>query len=116
MFVKISKSTYPLKAVRDTIYWLSKDYALELDDVGEHYIIRVLSDEPCSEFKKVFLQSLNDYALRGMIKKETDEIRNLIAAKAFYPDMVNFEAVGDFDDPVDIDKKNEKTKSSKKRI
>ena len=53
---------------------------------------------------------LNDFSLRDIIHEETKEIKNLVTAKAFYPDLIKFKPIGDFEDPVEIEKNNAGTK------
>ena len=67
-------------------------------------------DDNSRGFKKRFLMLVNDYSLRDLIHQETKEVKDLVTAKAFYPDLVKFKPIGEFDDPVDIDKKNATSK------
>ena len=108
MKLEIPKSTYSIKSVKDTIYWFSNDFEILLEDSESHYIINC--NNPNDEFSKLFLQSLNDFSLRDIIYEETKEIKNLVAGKAFYPDLITFTPIGEFDDPVNMDIKNEQTK------
>ena len=94
--------------MKDTIYWLSAEYGILLDQNKTHYLINC--DEDSREFKKRFLMLVNDYSLRDLIHQETKEVKDLVTAKAFYPDLVKFKPIGEFDDPVDIDKKNATSK------
>ena len=56
------------------------------------------------------MKTLNDYSLRDLIQNETKEIKNLVTAKAFYPDLVNFKPIGEFDDPLNIELRDNETK------
>ncbi len=97
---------YSLKSVKDTIYWLSNDYAINLSHDDKQYIIK--ADTEDDHFSKVFLTTLNDYSLRDLITQETKDIKTLVVTKAFYPDLIHFNTIGNFDDPVNMD--NNETK------
>ena len=106
MKLKIPKSTYSLKSIRDTIYWFSINHTIVLDQTDDEFLISI--DNGDENFSRNFMKSLNDYSLRDLIHNETKEIKNLVIAKAFYPDLVNFKPIGEFDDPLQIElKKNE---------
>ena len=107
MNIEIPKSGYSLKSVRDTIYWFSSDFCITLNNLNDNYHVNVETDD--DSFRKIFINKLNDFSLRDMIKNETKEIRNLVKAKAFYPELINFKPLGEFDDPVNIDLRNEET-------
>ena len=104
MIIKLSKSSYSLKSVKDAIYWLSAEYGIILDQNKTHFLVNC--DDDSREFKKRFLMLVNDYSLRDLIHQETKEIKDLDTAKAFYPELVKFKPVGEFDDPVNFEKKN----------
>ena len=59
------------------------------------------------ELESQFLQKLNDYNLRESIAQRTSGIKDLVIAKAFYPDSLNIDPVGSFEDPVMMEKNNE---------
>lgn len=98
------KSTYSEKSIKNTIYWLSSEFEMILNDDSTHYLIECLNSK--SDFKQKFLQKVNDFSLRDIIENETKEIKSLITAKAFYPDLVDFKDIGEFEDPVTIDERN----------
>jgi His-Xaa-Ser system protein HxsD len=102
--IKLPKKTYSLKSIRDTIYWLSKDYSILLDEEEHHFQIHC-DNEP-EYFRQNFLMKLNDFELRNEINIQTAEIKSLVTAKAFYPDLVNFKEIGEFEDPVLIEKRH----------
>lgn len=110
--IELPKKTYSVKSIRDTIYWMSKDYAMILDENTSHYLINC--GEFTADFKKDFLMKVNDFQLRNEIEVQTKEIKSLIAAKAFYPEIVKFKDVGDFDDPVLIERRNAETEHKEK--
>lgn len=105
--IKLPKKTYSLKSIRDTIYWLSKDYAIILDEEDHAHLI--ICENESESFRKTFLTKLNDFELRNEINEQTKEIKALVTAKAFYPDLVNFKDIGEFEDPVLIEKRNADT-------
>ena len=108
MSIDVPKTSYSLKSVKDTIYWLSSEYTILLDSNDTHFIINC--ENYSEEFKKKFLIHLNDFSLRDIIHEETKEIKNLVTAKAFYPDLIKFKPIGEFEDPVEIEKNNAGTK------
>lgn len=102
--IELSKTAYSEKSIRDTIYWMSKLYSISLDINKDYYVVKC--SELSNDFEKDFLTKVNDFELRNLVEIQTREIRSLITAKAFYPDLVNFKDVGEFDDPVIIEKRN----------
>ena len=108
MKLEIPKRSYSLKSIRDTIYWFSNDYTIILDQ-NDHNVI-ISRDKVDENFSRNFMKTLNDYSLRDLIQNETKEIKNLVTAKAFYPDLVNFKPIGEFDDPLNIELRDNETK------
>lgn len=104
--LKLSREVYSLKSIKDTIYWLSSRYTMILDQNDTHYLVNVETDK--AEFSKLFSKTLNDYSLRDMIAQQTKDIKNLVVSKAFYPELVKFNTIGEFDDPVNMDKNEAK--------
>ncbi|NRT13133.1 His-Xaa-Ser system protein HxsD [Flavobacterium sp. 14A] len=100
MEIKLQKSIYPIEAVRNTIYWMSEDLAIVLSEEENFYIVSSTDFDDLNV--KKFLKSLNDFALREQINVETRDIKNLVISKAFYPDLINFKDIGEFDDPINI--------------
>lgn len=104
MNIKLKKNIYPIEAIRNAIYWLSDDFAILLSEDNDNYVV---SSDDFNDFnKKLFLKSLNDFSLREQINLETKDIKNLVISKAFYPDLINFKDIGEFDDPINILNKN----------
>ncbi len=83
------------------MYWLSSQYIIIIDSNKEYYII--LCENSDENFKTKFLRSLNDYSLRDLISEKTKDIKNLVITKAFYPDLLEFKPIGNFDDPIDME-------------
>ena len=104
MDIKLQKNIYPIEAIRNTIYWLSVELAILLSEENDFYIVS--SDDFNEVNLKKFLKSLNDFSLREQINLETKDIKNLVISKAFYPDLINFKDIGEFDDPINIINKN----------
>ena len=100
MEIELNKNIYPIEAIRNTIYWLSEDMSIILSEKKDFFI--VTSDDFDELNKKKFLKSLNDFSLREQINLETKDIKNLVISKAFYPDLINFKDIGEFDDPINI--------------
>jgi His-Xaa-Ser system protein HxsD len=104
MEIELNKNIYPIEAIRNTIYWLSEDLSIILSENKDFFI--VTSDDFDELNKKKFLKSLNDFSLREQINLETKDIKNLVISKAFYPNLINFKDIGEFDDPINIIKKD----------
>jgi His-Xaa-Ser system protein HxsD len=100
MEIQLSKRLYPIEAIRNAIYWFSNDLSILISE-NENYFI-VTSDDFDESQKKLFIKSLNDFSLREQINLETKDIKNLVISKAFYPDLINFKDIGEFDDPINI--------------
>jgi len=107
MEILISKEFYSEKALKDCIYWYSDQLVINIVDKGKNHLVVVSSEDLNDGFKKEFLQKLNDFNLRESISQRTSEIKNLIIAKAFYPDVVELGPVGEFRDPIEMDKEDE---------
>ncbi|TDY12307.1 His-Xaa-Ser system protein HxsD [Meridianimaribacter flavus] len=104
MVIVLQKSVYKLEAIRNTIYWFSKDFEILLTE--DENFFNISSDDFNETIKKDFIKSLNDFSLREQINIETKDIKNLVVSKAFYPDLIKFKDIGEFDDPINILKKN----------
>ena len=104
MDILLDNSIYSIDAIRNAVYWFSKDYEILVRKNDDSYIVS--SDNFDENSRKEFIKSLNDFALRDQISKETKDIKNLVISKAFYPDLVKFKDIGEFDDPINILKKN----------
>ena len=104
MVVLLQKSIYKLEAIRNTIYWFSKNFEILLSENGDFF--EVTADEFNESDRKEFIKSLNDFSLREQINIETKDVKNLVVSKAFYPELVKFKDIGEFDDPINILKRN----------
>lgn len=106
MELEISAGFYAKKAVEDTVYWLSERYtiAVRIGDDG-YYVIKCSNSD--SEFESIFMKHLNDFNLRASIVESSSKIKDLVIAKAFYPEIINIDPIGDFDDPVLMDDSHE---------
>lgn len=104
MVITLQKSIYKLEAIRNTIYWFSKNFEILLTEDGDFF--NVTSDDFIETTKKEFIKSLNDFSLREQINIETKDVKNLVVSKAFYPDLIKFKDIGEFDDPINILKRN----------
>ena len=106
MELELSSKFYAKKAVEDTVYWFSGKYSLTVDiNNEENFVIKC--SNPDDVFEASFTRSLNDFNLRATISKKTTDIKNLIVAKAFYPEHIAVDPIGDFKDPVLMDRQNE---------
>ena len=104
MVVTLQKSIYSIEAIRNTVYWFSKNFEILISE--QSGVFEVTCAEFSEKNKKEFIQSLNDFSLREQINIETKDVKNLVVSKAFYPDLVKFKDIGEFDDPINILKRN----------
>lgn len=87
------------------LYWYSSycDVEITVDGDGNFRVkINPKSDIDDNQFRSGLLKDLNDYNLRDIIAKETQPIRELIAAKAFSNGEFDEEPFGELDDPLGI--------------
>ena len=106
MELKISSTFYSKKALEDTVYWLSESYNLLVDFSSEGmYVVKCTNAD--DNFEAGFLKQLNDFNLRATIAEKSSDIKNLVIAKAFYPEMITVDPVGEFQDPVQMEKSDE---------
>jgi len=105
MRIQLSEEFYSKKSIKDAIYWASNEASIRVEKDGDSFLL--LSDNDEKDFEKSFLEKLNDFNLREEISSRTGELKSLIIAKAFYPDMINIEPVGSFVDPVQMDELDE---------
>jgi His-Xaa-Ser system protein HxsD len=104
MDIALDKKTYPIEAIRNTIYWFSEEFSILLSEKEDFFVVSSIDFDELS--KKKFIKSLNDFALREQINLESKDIKNLVISKAFYPDLINFKDIGEFEDPLNIIKKH----------
>jgi His-Xaa-Ser system protein HxsD len=104
MNIHLQKSIYKLEAIRNAIYWVSNKFEIILTEDDKDFI--VTSDNLNDTDRKEFIKSLNDFSLREQINIETKDIKNLVVSKAFYPDLVKFKDIGEFEDPINILNRN----------
>jgi|TARA_B110000114_G_C14712266_1_gene245811 His-Xaa-Ser system protein HxsD len=104
MIIRLQKSIYNLEAIRNAIYWVSNKFEILLSEDENDFIIT--SDDINVTDRKEFIKSLNDFSLREQINIETKDIKNLVVSKAFYPDLVKFKDIGEFEDPINILNRN----------
>ncbi|SRX73363.1 His-Xaa-Ser system protein HxsD [Aequorivita antarctica] len=104
MVIRLKKSIYNIEAIRNTIYWFSKNFEILVSDDEDYF--EVISENFNEIDRKEFIKSLNDFSLREQINMETKDIKNLVVSKAFYPDLLKFKDIGEFDDPINILKRN----------
>ncbi len=108
--IELSEKHYSLSALNEAIYWLSNIYPLHISpSVIPDTIILSTNSEMSEESTKHILQVIHDYQLREKIKFETKSLKEIIIAKAFYPDVINVtEPTGDMRDPVLMDQNEAK--------
>jgi His-Xaa-Ser system protein HxsD len=104
MDIKLDKKIYPIEAIRNTVYWFSDLFSILISEKENFYVVSSLDFDELS--KRKFMKSLNDFSLREQINIETKDIKNLVISKAFYPDLINFKDIGEFEDPINIFKNN----------
>lgn len=90
MTLKIDRNIFDDAAISKTIYWMSGDFSFQRRLEGEIESITITAkpgtDMTDQEIELEFLDKLNDYKLRGIIAKETKDIRTILYAKAFSDD------------------------------
>ena len=106
MVVTLQKSIYSIEAIRNTVYWFSKNFEILISEQSDVFELS------CAGFseknKKEFIQSLNDFSLREQINIETKDVKNLVVSKAFYPDLVKFKGFCEIEEPNNYFKKKGK--------
>jgi His-Xaa-Ser system protein HxsD len=105
MELTLSDKFYSEKAIKDTIYWFSNNNHIVVDVSNNEWIIKC--DNADEDFERSFMKSLNDFNLRDEISSRTSSLKELIIAKAFYPDFIKIDSVGEFNDPVLMDREDE---------
>jgi His-Xaa-Ser system protein HxsD len=102
---ELSEKYYSRDAIKEALYWLSNKYPLFISPSEKPDTI-ILCSESKLENETIghIIQIINDYQLRECIKVETKNIKDIIIAKAFYPDNIIVpEPYGDLRDPVEMD-------------
>ena len=88
MIIEIDRNIYSDSCISKTIYWLSNSYSCERKFIdGREYIDVIPTDKTNNvdeaTTKFVFLQVLNDYKLREIVREETKDINTILYLKAF---------------------------------
>ena len=88
MTLRIDRKIYSDSCISKVVYWLSDQYTIERRLEGDEELLFIDGEIDEDQLRKIILEKLNDYKLRGIIDAETKDIRTILYAKAF----------GDFDD------------------
>ncbi len=86
MIFRVDKRIYDDECIANTVYWLSSRFIIKrslLSYQEEIIDIKSSTDSEDTALEKEFWTSLNDYKLRGLIAKDTKDIRTILYAKAF---------------------------------
>lgn len=88
MIIEIDRNIYSDSCISKTIYWLSGSYVCERKYIDGRECIDIAPiDKTCNiveeTIKSVFLQVLNDYKLREIVREETKDINTILYLKAF---------------------------------
>lgn len=90
MKIELDRKIYNDATVSKAIYWLSNQFSFNRNLEGDIETVNIqpkpsvlISPE---EIKFLFLDTLNDYKLRGIIHEETKDIRTILYVKAFLND------------------------------
>lgn len=105
VILELSEKHYTISAIQEALYWLSNKYSLFISPSAVSDVIVFSSESELNqESLKHILQVIHDYQLREKINSETKTLKEIIIAKAFYPDEINVpEPNGDLRDPVFMD-------------
>lgn len=90
IIVIIPMKMYSMEIILKCFYWYNDEYFVELDKNNEEYIVKLANKSNSSitvnklkQLETKIKQDLIDYSLRQIILNETQNIRDLIIAKAF---------------------------------
>ena len=88
MIIEIDRNIYSDSCISKTIYWFSSSYVCERKFIEEKEYIDITPNDKTSDtneesIKTVFLQALNDYKLREIVREETKDINTILYLKAF---------------------------------
>ena len=92
---------------------MSEKYVISVKETEDSFCIE--SDDLNDSFIKEFTAKLNDFNLRSELENKSQELKSLIIAKAFYPEMISIEPTGKFEDPVMMDN-NDKAVNTEKSL
>ena len=83
MTITVDRQIYDDECISKAIYLLSDIYAFSRSLDNNHEIIEITS-KTCQDIdESKFFDVLNDFKLRGIINKETKDIKTILFAKAF---------------------------------
>lgn len=83
MIITVDRQIYDDECISKAIYLLSDRYAFSRSLDNNREIIEITS-KTCQDIdESKFFDVLNDFKLRGIINKETKDIKTILFAKAF---------------------------------
>lgn len=98
-------SLFSKEAVFKCLYWYGDKFVTSVDLIGETYEIELTPGNEVSQddlplYQHKLSRDLIDFNLRDIVVKETQNVRDLLVAKAFSNGEFDEEPVGDVADPV----------------
>lgn len=86
--VRIDHRLVSVEALLKTCYWFSRDFLCDVQEDGAGFSIVHLTpksgvDEPMPHTRERFLADAMDFSLREVIANKTENVRELLLAKAF---------------------------------
>jgi His-Xaa-Ser system protein HxsD len=86
--LRIDHRLVSVEALLKTCYWFSRDFLCDVQDDGAGFSVVYLTpkssmDEPMPHTRERFLTDAMDFSLREIIAKKTENVRELLLAKAF---------------------------------
>ena len=109
----LNKEIFSKKAILKTLYWYSADFTFEITPDNNFIILELkpIEEKSLEDMQNIFQklnQDLIDFQIRQEILSETQNIRDLIIAKAFSNGNLDELPKGDISDPVQFySKKND---------
>ncbi|MFV0152939.1 His-Xaa-Ser system protein HxsD [Empedobacter falsenii] len=103
---KLDSNLYSKDAIFKCVYWYSNEFNINLSIIENSiYFLELEAKQEISEEKIITIknqlnQDLIDFNLRDIITKETQNLRDLLVAKAFSNGEYDEEPPGEYSDPV----------------
>ena len=105
IYYNLNSNLFSKEALFKCLYWYSKQFIIDLDSENNtnNYCIKMTPKDDLIDLESI-LPKLNqdfiDYNLRDIVTKETQNIRDLITAKAFSNGEFDEDPPGEIDDPI----------------
>lgn len=103
--VILDKNIYSTEILHKCFYWYSSQYSVEISSIDEKWAIVVLSrindsTETWDSVIQKVKRDIIDFKLRDIVTKETQNIRDLLIAKAFAYYEEDENPLSEISDPV----------------